>query len=623
MSPRPSNSLVLLPSSTGREVEPKLVHEPYPERLLNGVGAAGDTDVLLPSGLASLANRALDAVRDEREGGPAFLRRTLPGVMRQHEDRRPERRVVAPPAVGVGVGVPRALAPAIHAPAHDEGVDRIERLANSLGVRARLSALLAMAFQERLEPDGPLVQPLAALAERMLGARIRPCDEAVQRHADVDDRSHCISLQSSVGRRCDGKLIARHAPGSIGQGVSRSPARESEHVLAVGVSHRNAPLEVRERLFLADGHALELATALAREGGEAVVLSTCNRTEAYLVGGDADRVREELERRSELELGDVLAAWEDEQAVEHLFRVASGLDSLVPGESQILGQVRLAYEAALTAGSTGPLLNRLFEDALRAGKRVRTEARLAEMPESVAASAVELAARELGGLGGRRALLFGAGKMCELAARDLRARGAEVVVASRTLESAQELASEVGGRAAAFDAVAVELTGADLVLSATRCPYPILHAEAVQPRAKPLVLVDVAVPRDLDPAIGELEGCTLFDIDALGEGLVGRDEDVREAEAIVAQEAARFAEWRRSRGAAGAIRDLRRRAETIRTEELARAEPRLAELSPRERETVETLTAQIVNKLLHAPTVRAKQAGSEPLRDLFALREDE
>lgn len=404
--------------------------------------------------------------------------------------------------------------------------------------------------------------------------------------------------------------------------MSSSPACESEHVLAVGVSHRNAPLEVRERLFLADGHALELAGALAREGGEAVVLSTCNRTEAYLVGGDVDRAREELERRSGLELGDVLAAWEDEAAVEHLFRVASGLESLVPGESQILGQVRLAYEAALTAGSTGPLLNRLFEDALRAGKRVRTEARLAEMPESVAASAVELAARELGGLDGRRALLFGAGKMCELAARDLRARGADVVVASRTLESAQELASEVGGRAAAFDAVAVELTGADLVLSATRCPYPILHAEAVQPRAKPLVLVDVAVPRDLDPAIGELEGCTLFDIDALGEGLVGREEDVREAEAIVGQEAARFAEWRRSRGAAGAIRDLRRRAETIRTEELARAEPRLAELSPRERETVETLTAQIVNKLLHTPTVRAKQAGSEPLRDLFALRED-
>jgi glutamyl-tRNA reductase len=405
--------------------------------------------------------------------------------------------------------------------------------------------------------------------------------------------------------------------------VTRSFPHDSERLLALGVSHRHAPLEVRERLFLADGHAVELASALAREGCEAAVLSTCNRTEVYLAGGQETTAKRELERRSGLDLGDVLAVLEGEEAVEHLFRVAAGLDSLVPGEAQILGQVRQAYEAALVAGATGPVLNRLFEEALHAGKRVRTEAKLAEQPESVAASAVELGANALGGVAGKRALLFGAGKMSELAARDLRARGAEVVISSRTLESAEELAERVGGRAAAFDAVAVELIDADLVISATRCPYPILHAEAVQPRTKPLVLVDVAVPRDLDAAIGELEGCTLFDIDDLGDGLVGREEDVREAEEIVAQEAARFAEWRRSRGAAGAIRALRDRAETIRSEELARAEPRLAELSPRERKTVETLTSQIVNKLLHAPTVRAKEAGSEPLRDLFALREDE
>jgi glutamyl-tRNA reductase len=219
-------------------------------------------------------------------------------------------------------------------------------------------------------------------------------------------------------------------------------------------------------------------------------------------------------------------------------------------------------------------------------------------------------------------LLFGAGKMSELAARDLRARGADVVISSRTLESAQELAERVGGRAAPFDAVAVELMDADVVISATRCPYPILHAEAVQPRQKPLVLIDIAVPRDLDPEIGRVDGCTLYDIDALGGGLVGREEDVREAERIVAEEAARFAEWHRSRGAAPAIAALRRRAEEIRAEELARAEPRLAELSERERNAVETLTAQIVNKLLHAPTVRAKESGSEQLRELFALRED-
>jgi glutamyl-tRNA reductase len=393
-------------------------------------------------------------------------------------------------------------------------------------------------------------------------------------------------------------------------------------LLAVGISHRHAPLEVRERLYLADGHALELAATLAADGAEVVVLSTCNRTEVYLAGGSRTRTTEELERRSGLSLDGVLEAWEEDDAVEHLFRVAAGLDSLVPGEAQILGQVRQAYDAALTAGTTGPLLNRLFEDALHAGKRVRTEAKLAELPESVAASAVELAAKALGGLAQRRALLFGAGKMSELAARDLRAGGAEVVVSSRTLESAQELAERVGGTAAPFDAVAVELEYADLVLSATRCPYLILHAEAVQPRNRPLVLIDVAVPRDLDPEIGRLEGCTLYDIDDLGEGLVGREEDVREAEAIVAEEAARFADWRRSRGAAPAIAALRRRAEEIRADELARAEPRLAELSERERKTVETLTAQIVNKLLHAPTVRAKHAGSEQLRELFALRED-
>lgn len=393
---------------------------------------------------------------------------------------------------------------------------------------------------------------------------------------------------------------------------------DSTRLLAVGVSHHHAPLEVRERLYLADGHAAELASEL----GAAVVLSTCNRTEVYLADGDPERVREELERRSGLELGSLLARWDEGEVVTHLFRVVAGLDSLVPGESQILGQVREAYEGARTRGATGTLLNRLFEDALRAGKRVRTEAKLHELPESVAASAVELGARELAGVEGRRALLFGAGKMSELAARDLRGRGAEVVVASRTLESAQELAERVGGRAAAFDAVAVELPEADLVISATRCPYPILHAEAVRPREKPLVLVDVAVPRDLDPAIGELEDCTLFDIDALGEGLVGREDEVREAESIVAEEAARFAEWRRSRDAADAIRDLRARAEEIRAEELARAGARLSELSPRERETVETLTSQIVNKLLHAPTVRAKETGSEPLRDLFALRDE-
>jgi glutamyl-tRNA reductase len=393
-------------------------------------------------------------------------------------------------------------------------------------------------------------------------------------------------------------------------------SEETGQLQALGVSHRNAPLELRERLYLADGQATELAREI---GG--VVLSTCNRTEIYLIGADRESARKALEQRSGLELDGALASWDGGEAVEHLFRVAAGLDSLVPGEGQILGQVREAYEAALGAGTTGPVLNRLFEEALHTGKRVRTEAKLHEMPESVAESAVDLAARELGGLDGKRALLFGAGRMSELAARGLKGRGAEVVVSSRTLESAQELADRLGGRAAPFDAIALELIDADLVISATRCPYPILHAEAVRPREKPLVLIDIAVPRDLDPEIGNVEGCTLHDIDALGDGLVGRDEDVREAERIVAEEAAHFAEWLRSRDAAPAIAALRKHAEEIRSEELARAQRRLGELSEHDRRTVEILTAQIVNKLLHAPTVRAKEGAAEPLRELFGLRD--
>ena len=393
-------------------------------------------------------------------------------------------------------------------------------------------------------------------------------------------------------------------------------SEETGQLQALGVSHRNAPLELRERLYLADGQATELA----REVG-GVVLSTCNRTEIYLIGADREDTRRALEQRSGVELDGVLASWDGGEAVEHLFRVAAGLDSLVPGEAQILGQVREAYEAALAAGTTGPVLNRLFEEALHTGKRVRTEAKLHEMPESVAESAVALAAKELAGLEGKRALLFGAGRMSELAARGLKERGAEVVVSSRTLESAQELAGRLGGRAAPFDAIALELIDADLVISATRCPYPILHAEAVRAREKPLVLIDIAVPRDLDPEIGNVEGCTLHDIDALGEGLVGRDEDVRAAERIVAEEAAHFADWLRSRDAAPAIAALRKHAEEIRSEELARAERRLGELSEHDRRTVETLTTQIVNKLLHAPTVRAKDGAAEPLRELFGLRD--
>jgi glutamyl-tRNA reductase len=273
-------------------------------------------------------------------------------------------------------------------------------------------------------------------------------------------------------------------------------------------------------------------------------------------------------------------------------------------------------------------LDCLFRHALRAGKRVRAETALAERPASIAEAATLLARSVFGELTGRHVLLIGAGKMSEIGAASLVGDGVEkVFIASRAEAHAAALAAPFGGSGAAFDQLVAQLIRADIVVSSTACPRQVLSAaevgRALRSRAgRPLLLIDIAVPRDLDPQIGSVEGCTLFDIDALGEGLVGREEDVRKAEAIVAEEAARFADWRRSRGAAPAIAELRRRAEQIRAEELARADARLAELSERERRAVETLTAQIVNKLLHAPTVRAKETGSEPLRELFALSDE-
>jgi glutamyl-tRNA reductase len=424
--------------------------------------------------------------------------------------------------------------------------------------------------------------------------------------------------------------------------MSRTAVSPKE-LVAVGTSHRRAGVELRERLCLTVPRAAELARTLA-EDGEAAVLSTCNRTEVYLAhpdpGAAAPRARRELARLSgvsERELAPKLYTLQGEDAARHLFRVAAGLDSLVRGETQILGQVRAAYKDAQAAGETGVILDCLFRRALRAGRRVRAETRIQELAPSVPRAAAELAGRVVGELAGRRILLIGAGKMSELAAASLVGRGADnVFVANHTFERAEKLAARFGGEAVGFDRIPDELERADLVVSATRCPRTILSAGEVAPvlrrrHGRPLVFIDIAVPRDLDPAIGGLEGVRLYDIDDLGdddgEGLAEGHEEVLAAEAIVAEEAARFREWQRSLDVRLEITALRDRAEEIRVREVTRAESRLRALSPREREAVDAVTAQIVNKLLHAPTVRMKQAATEgeaqqyadALRYLFAL----
>jgi glutamyl-tRNA reductase len=424
------------------------------------------------------------------------------------------------------------------------------------------------------------------------------------------------------------------------------------NVVLVGTSHRHAPVELRELVAFGSGRAGEIAAMLAGEEGEAVALSTCNRTELYLACEDP---AEALERGAAAlaalaglpagELEGSLYTLLDEAAVLHLFRVAAGLDSMIRGEGQILGQIRSAYEAAQEADATGPALHRLFRHALRAGKRVRTETGIAENPASVSTAAAELVERVFEGVSGTNVLLLGAGKIGELAALELVARGAkDIVVANRSLERASRLAERFGARATSLETLEDELAQADVVVASTSSAGYVVTAEQVGRvlagrRERPVFFVDIAVPRDLDPAINDLPGCYLYDIDDLQrvvtESAEGRTEETNRAEAILADEAEQFRAWQRSRDVVPAITSLRELAETIRAQELARAAPRLGALSPRERRAVESLTTQIVNKLLHLPTVRLKEAAAAPtgaadgvhyaeaVRHLFGLVEED
>ena len=404
----------------------------------------------------------------------------------------------------------------------------------------------------------------------------------------------------------------------------------------VGVSHHRAPIELRELVAL----DLEACRALAQKlGGEAVVLSTCNRTELYLVR-EQDAEEEAVAAVTELagdgaaDLAAALYRLRDSAAALHLFRVAAGLDSLVPGEGEILGQVRSAFEA----GAPGPVLDHLFRQALHTGRRVRVETAIGESPASVPSAAAALAQQVFGELQGRRVLLLGAGKMSEATARNLVSRGAEIaVVANRTLAHGEDLAQRLGARALSLDAVAEELEHADVVVSATSAAGLVLSEEIVaralrMRKGRPLLLVDLAVPRDLDPAINGLEGCFLYDVDDLKavveETLSGRRGEAACAERLVAEEAERFRDWHAALDIVPTIASLRALAEEIRDSELARAGGRLSE---RERRNVESVTSQILAKLLHLPTIRMKEAAAaadgvvyaDVVRHLFGLGEEE
>ncbi len=417
-----------------------------------------------------------------------------------------------------------------------------------------------------------------------------------------------------------------------------------EHVLALGLSHKTARVEQREKAALAEKEARAALRQLAPDPrvDEAVALSTCNRTEFYATTTDlaaAERALVEVilehSQIAPAELDCATYALQDERAVRQLFRVASSLDSMVVGESEIQGQVHAAWELAAEEGLSGPLLNRMFQRAMEVGKRVRTDTMIAAGPTSVPAVAVDLVGRAIGP--GALVLVIGAGAMAEATTRSLAAREVgEIVIANRTLGTAHRLAEELGARAVAFDDLPRELQRADVVISATDAPHIILGrtlvADALSRRARPeIVMVDISVPRDIDDSIAGYPGVELYDIDDLERvveaSVNGRELEAERGEAIVDEAVRDFAGWRAGLSAAPAVRALRERAEQIRRAELDRAARRWGDLSAADAARLDVVTRSIVQKLLHEPTVRVTDAARrgdgirqiETLLDLFDL----
>lgn len=417
-------------------------------------------------------------------------------------------------------------------------------------------------------------------------------------------------------------------------------------VVVIGLNHRTASLDLLERLTV-DRHRLPKALhdlTTRTNLSEAVVLSTCNRTEVYAVaerfhGGFHD-VRDFLAELGFLapeDFADHLYVLHDAEAVAHLFEVAAGLDSAVLGESEILGQVGAAWDAAREEGATGPGLNLLFRHALEAGKRVRTETGIGRGITSVSHAAVALAADRLGSLAGRRVLVVGAGEMGEGMAVALADAGAaEVLVANRTAETAAAVAGRVGGRTLPMGDLVEHLVDVDVLLTSTSSEALVIEqhtlASVVERRdARPLLVIDVAVPRDVDPAAGSLPGVTLLDMAALtafvDRAADGRRQEAGRARSVLGQCLARYDAEASAREVAPVVATLHERAESVRLAELERVAGRLAPLGPREREAVEAATRAIVAKLLHEPTVRLKGAAGtakgdrlvESVRDLFDL----
>jgi glutamyl-tRNA reductase len=407
-------------------------------------------------------------------------------------------------------------------------------------------------------------------------------------------------------------------------------------LLAVGISHRTAPVELRESVDFGRRGLEAALTAFAARGvsPEAVVLSTCNRAEVYALG-ESDAAVEAINRffseYHEVEparLADHLYVHRGMDAARHLFRVAAGLDSLVVGEPQILGQVKAAYTTASDLRFAGTIIHRVFHAAFAVGKRVRSETGLGDGAVSVSYAAIELAKKIFGQLAGLNVLIVGAGEMAELTGTHLRSQQVkQITIASRTVASAAALAKQLDGRAVPWQDLPGALTAADIIVTATGAAEPILSRTTVEDvirarRNRPLFIIDIAVPRDVEPAAGDLEQVFLYHMDDLrtivSENLARRSTELAAAEAIVDQEVARFSQWLQSREIIPTIVGLRQRFESIRQSELRRLEPKLAGLPPDARARIEEVTRLLVEKLLLTPTEQLKSNGDDALAVTYA-----
>lgn len=409
------------------------------------------------------------------------------------------------------------------------------------------------------------------------------------------------------------------------------------NLLVLGLSHKTAAVAQREKATMSDAIARQVLrdVVAARRVDEVVALSTCNRTELYVATrtpADAERALSDAlvarTRISEPELACAQYVLRDERAAGQLFRVTSSLDSMVIGESEIQGQVRAAWERAGEEGTVGPILNRLFRQALEVGKRVRTATRIGAGASSISTVAVDLAEDVLDDLRSCRVLVVGAGRMAEATTQALLSHGVrDVVVANRTVGTARELAARFGGRGVGFDRLDDELRDADIIISSTDAPHPILCADALEPvvaarGGRPMVMIDISVPRDIDPAVGDVPGVALFDIDDLERvvelNLNGRRLEAERGEDLVMDAVDAFAAWKRGMAAAPAIMTMRAQAETLRRAELERAAGQWEGMTEADRERLDQLTRSLINKLLHAPTAWMREAAESGDED--ALR---